>query len=130
MAKPIDLQKEISKLLEKYGEDVKGKTKAVALAVAKKTAQTLKASGAFRDRTGAYRKSFKQQPIDASISNAAGAVVYAAGIGGSIGHLLEHGHMSRDGTKRVNANPHWQDAAEQAAREFEGELTKEIGGIT
>jgi hypothetical protein len=127
--KPIDLQKEIAKQLEKYADDVMGKTQAVAVAVAKKTVQTLKTSNAFQDHTGQYRKSFKQQPVEASMKNTAGAVVYAAGVGGSIGHLIEHGHMNRDGTSRVNANPHWREAAEQAASEFEDELTKQIGGI-
>jgi L-serine deaminase len=126
----VDLQKEIAKMLDKYGEDVKSATKAVAVAVGKKAVQALKASNAYKDHAGKYRKSFKSQAIDASFKNEAGAVVYAAGIGGSIGHLIENGHMSRDGTKRINASPHWGDAETQAGEQFENELTRTIGGIS
>lgn len=123
-ATAIDLSRAISEVLQEYGEDVIAAISPTTEKVAEDTVKMLKTTGDYEDRTGDYRKSFTQ--TSEKTYRGATSTVHNESPDYRIAHLLEHGHMTRDGTTRVKAYPHWKPAEEKAIAEFENELRKNI----
>lgn len=123
----IDLSRAINEVLQEYGEDVTAAIAPTTEKVAEQTVQMLKTSGGYKDRSGNYRKSFTQ--TTEKTYRGATSTVHNESPEYRIAHLLEHGHMTRDGTTRVKAYPHWKPAEETAIAEFERELVKNIQGV-
>ena len=128
--KPIDLQAELNKILKKYADDV---TACIAPSVekaAKKGVNRLRGTGDYKDRTGAYRKSFNYDYDKTAFG--ATAKIYSKDPDYRRAHLLEFGHLIKDGTKRIlgktKAYPHWKPVHDEVIKEFREEVIKGIKG--
>lgn len=119
------LTKEINSTLMQYKKLCAEEIFEAAVEVSKKTVSKLKELGGYKDITGKYRKSFAIKPYKHYVypSSTVHNKKYR------LTHLLEFGHMTRDGTKRTKAFPHWKSAEEKAVEEFEEALKEKIGDI-
>lgn len=124
----IDLSRAIGEVLQEYGEDVTAAIAPTTQKVAEDTVQTLKSTGDYEDRTGDYRKSFTQT-TEKTYRGATSIIHSEEPQNYRLTHLLERGHMTRDGTTRTKAYPHWKPAEEKAIAEFEKDLRKNIQNI-
>ena len=127
MAKKIkvdDIGVSINAILQSYGKEVTAAIEPIIERVAKKTVERLKTTGGYQDRTKKYRRSFKH--IVSKGYKGAQGVIYSSAPNYRITHLLENGHLTRNGTSRVKAYPHWAPAEEVAIKDFESELIQGI----
>lgn len=116
MAKKVGLEKfaaELEKIVAKYGEDIQEHSKEVVRTVARKgvqaVAQEADAKGIGHGRYSAgWKAQIEQDRMVAS------ATLYNVRPG--LPHLLEHGHMLRNG-RRSTGKPH-AGPAEQMINEF------------
>lgn len=123
----IDLSSAINEILQEYGEGVTAAIAPTTQEVAEDTVKTLKTTGDYEDRTGDYRKSFTQ--TTEKTYRGATSIIHNESPEYRIAHLLEHGHMNRDGTTRAKAFPHWKPAEIKAVKEFEQKLRENIQGV-
>lgn len=121
---PIKIASEIAQILSDYAKATAEEVERTADEVAKDTVKELKASGAYSDRTGEYRKSFKVKKAEGRFI---GKIVYSEKHY-RLTHLLEHGHVNRDGS-RTPGFPHWAPAEEKAMKDYEEKLRRAIEGI-
>ncbi len=72
----------------------------------------------YHDRTGQYSKNFavKQRKNAQSVVGAQSYTIHNKKRY-QITHLLEHGHLTRDGKRKTQAFSHWQDAENVVERE-------------
>jgi hypothetical protein len=122
MAKSNSLANEITKVLEMYSQNVKEEVNQATAEAANTAVKILKTTGDYDDYRGEYRKSF-----DITKTKKGNTTVFSSEY--RLTHLLEKGHMTRDGTSRTNAYPHWKPAEEKAIKEFEENLVKGIEGV-
>lgn len=66
---------------------------------------------------GTYQRSWKRQLT--KDSSGINARIYASGKSGHLTHLLELGHLNRDGTTRTKAIPHIAIASENAEKKID-----------
>lgn len=123
-----DLAAEIQAVLSEYGEDVAHGVKEAVQRVAKAGAKAV--ASAARDKlggTGEYASGWTYKVTEGRLK--AEAVIYNKAKPG-LAHLLEHGHVSRNGTGRVfgrvPAYPHIGPVEEEIARDFEQEVKIEL----
>lgn len=118
--KPDDLFDEISAVLNAYADDVTDVVKASVDQIAKQTVAEIRenARQAFPEGSGDYAKSWTSK-VDRSGAKRGkyGKIIYAKGSGGSIAHLLEHGHAKVDGGF-VQGRPHIAPAEKHAEEQF------------
>lgn len=112
-----DLANEIKKTLEDYSKVGEKTLKEAAEIGAKEAMSELKA-GNYEDRRGKYRKSFKVEKSNNGKKVAVKSKEYR------LTHLLEKGHMTRNGTSRTKAFPHWKKAEEKAIKEYEERIKR------
>lgn len=120
----IDLQKELEGILDDYTDEVIEITNKNINKTAYNTVKDLKVAGNFKDRTGEYRKSWSQKPV-ATTLGITSRVVYSRSPHYRLTHLLEKGHLSRDG-KPVKAYPHIAPVEEKNIKEFVENIKKDL----
>lgn len=98
---PIDkLKDNVSKILAEYGQDVGASVGEVSMQVAKKGAQALRNQSASEFGNGDYAKGWTVETNNkAHYQVLWSSVIYNKTPG--LPHLLEHGHVTRNGTGRV-----------------------------
>jgi len=115
------LAAELSKILEEYADEVERTSAECVRKVARAGAKTLRKVSPRLSGKYAAGWTFKAEVrrLDAS------AVVYDGKAPG-LAHLLEHGHVTRNGTgrtyPRTPAHPHIAKVEEQIARDFEKQI--------
>lgn len=131
MAKRVtvdDLAAEIQSVLNEYGEEKAKTMKEAVTKVAKMGAQAV--ATAARDKlggSGEYAAGWTYKVTEGRLKTE--AVIYNKAKPG-LAHLLEHGHVSRNGTGRtfgrVPAYPHIGPVEEEIATEFEKVVKMEL----
>lgn len=118
--KTDDLFDEISTVLDAYADDVTDVVKASVDQIARQTVAEIRtnALAAFPAGSGYYAKSWTNK-VDRTGAKRGkyGRILYAKGSGGSIAHLLEHGHARVDGGY-VQGRPHIAPAEKHAEERF------------
>ena len=116
------LEQTIQAELDSYSREVGWQVDEAAVKVAKKALRRLKQTSP--DRTGAYRKGWalrQERERSRTLATIYNKTRYM------LIHLLEHGHQKASGG-RVEGQPHWGPAVEQAEQEFVSEVTQRLGG--
>ena len=114
----IDLTKDLMRELNAYAQDIKDEMEQEAHNVAKKTAKKLKSTSP--RKTDKYRKGWRAKKV-----NTASVVHNATDY--QLTHLLEHGHVNRDGSFTA-ARPHIADAEQEAIEEYLKKVEEAIKG--
>ena len=113
---------EIVKALKQYSEDVEVKVKDAISDGSNKILKDLKKHPVIPKRTGKYKKSFCLKKT----AEGEGYIRYRLwNKRYQLTHLLEYGHITRNGTSRTKAYPHWKDAQMQA-EELVEKVKKEL----
>lgn len=120
----IDLSKELEGILDDYTDEVIEVTNKQINKSAYKAVKELRTAGSFSDRTGQYRKSWSQKPESTRLGITS-RVVYARAPYYRLTHLLEKGHLGRDG-RPVRAFPHISVVEEKTGKEFIENIKKEL----
>ena len=118
--KPDDLSDEITAILNAYADDVSDIVKLGVDEIAEQTVAEIQANAraAFPDGSGEYAKTWTSKANRTATKRGKyGRILYAKGSGGSIAHLLEHGHARVDGGY-VQGRPHIAPAEKHAEERF------------
>lgn len=128
MAKKVPLDRlatELAEILQDYDGDVTEGT-AEAVQKAAKTAQQALRSTSPKGATGDYARSWRVEVEKSRMATS--ATVYSTKPG--LPHLLEFGHVSRNGTGRtfgaVPAHPHIEPVEKQVVEDFEKAIREVI----
>lgn len=108
MATIDDLSKEIAKQVALYTEDVEKKLRRAENKVAKESVEELKSRSP--KKTGGYAEGWTKKRIGNNV------VIYNKNKPG-LAHLLEHGHVKRNGG-RTSGKAHIRPVEEKAVKEF------------
>lgn len=123
MAKAIDLEAEIGKILTKYGDDIATNIKDAAKEVTQKGVKAVKSNSKSKfEGTGKYASGWTSQMKTNQYSSQ--GVIYNKSKPG-LPHLLEHGHAKRGGG-RTNGVEHIKPVEEEVIRLFEEAIKKAI----
>lgn len=118
-----DLAKALSDACKEFTDEVKEKVENKVNQIAEETVEEVKSlapvyHGKSKKITkGRYKRSWKYK-IDKE-RGSINAVVYASGKQYNLTHLLENGHLNRDGTSRSKAFPHISIADENMQKKLE-----------
>lgn len=120
---------EIAKIVQEYGNSVTEATGVAVEAAAKQAQKALRSSAP--KRTGKYARGWKTELERGRMYTA--ATIYNADAPG-LAHLLEFGHVSKNGTGRtfepsVPAHPHIAAVETEVVEGFEKELEARINDI-
>ena len=108
------LAKEINKILEQYGDDVKANVAEITKEFAKKGAKAVGASAKQNfGGTGKYAAGWTSQ-YESGRTSAQGTIYNKMA---GLPHLLENGHAKRGGG-RVSGRPHISPVEEQLVKEY------------
>lgn len=125
---PVDkLNSAISDILDEYVEDLRGNLDSIVPEIGKKGVQALKASARRAvNGTGEYARGWKSQ-VERTRTGTS-VVIYNEHPG--LPHLLEHGHVTRNGTGReypqTPAHEHIEPVAEELIETFEREVVSKL----
>lgn len=120
----IDLTREINKAFTLYSRNVKKEIIESANEAGKLGLKSLRRIGGYNDRTGKYRKSFRLKKKDEHLKY--NVTIHANEQNWRLTHLLEYGHMTKDGTSRTKAYPHWETTQEYTIINFENILYRKL----
>lgn len=124
MAAEINLEKDIQKIFDEYALQVSTATKDAVKAVAQESVKNLKKTSP--KKSGKYAKGWTYR-IEAGAVDAS-ATVYGGKKTSSLAHLLENGHLMRNG-KRGGQRIHIKPVEEWAVAELEKKIREEVEGI-
>lgn len=113
---------EITKIISEYTKDVQGAIEKEIDTTAKDVLKEVKASKAWKDKTGKYRKGFAIKKQD--ITGTSSRIIYNKNKPGLV-HLLELGHAKRSGG-RASARPHLRPAYDKHVPQMEKRIEKII----
>ena len=123
MAKTIDLEKEIGKILQQYGDNLTENIKEVTKKVARAGVKSVKAnSQSTFGGTGKYAAGWTSRVEDGRFS--AQGTIYNKSLPG-LPHLLENGHAKRGGG-RVPGRAHIAPVESELIKQFEDAIVREI----
>lgn len=110
----------ITEIVNKQAEDV-----------AKWSAEELKKGGPYKERTGKYTKDWDSKVREKKVSKITGEVTYSVYNKKhyQLTHLLEKGHVKRNGSGRVKAFEHIAPVEKQAEERYTQKLSEEIENI-
>ena len=128
-ATPLDqLNKAIGDILSDYGEEITENVAEVAINLGKAGVRTLKreSRSKLNVKTGKYAKGWKMQTEQGRMSTK--VTIYNDHY--SLPHLLEHGHVIRNGTGRVygevKGREHIEPVADELVETFEREVLDKL----
>ena len=126
--KPDAFQTTVDKVLAEYGDDVRSNMTEIVKGVTKAGVKEMRsAAGAAVGGTGKYKGGWTSQMETGRMS--AQGTVYNADVPG-LPHLLEHGHVTRNGTGRTfpptPAHPHIKEVEEKMIKEFEAKVMSKL----
>lgn len=122
------LAEDIGKILDEYQDDIKGNVTEIVTESAKKGAQALRRASkqATKAHTGNYAEGWTSQVYKGRLSTE--AVIYNNHP--ALPHLLEHGHVTRNGTGRTYsptpAHEHIAPISDQIVETFTREVTNKL----
>jgi len=129
--KPIDLESTLKEILTKYGDDVYKVMSTAVVDVSNEAAKKLRAGGSYGG-TGAYKNDWVADDIPKGVLSKT-RVVHNTGHY-RLTHLLEKGHVSRNGTHRtfgtVRAYPHIKPVEEWTIKELPRKVEEAITHIS
>lgn len=110
----------ITEIVNKQAEDV-----------AKWSAEELKKGGPYKERTGKYTRDWDSKIREKKVSKITGEVTYSVYNKKhyQLTHLLEKGHVKRNGSGRVKAFEHIAPVEKQAEERYTQKLSEEIENI-
>ncbi len=91
--------------------------------ISKEAIKIVRDNAPVREGGGTYKKGLKRKKTKDSRDDLQYAV-YNAGDEAPLSHLLEYGHLARDGETFVPAKPHFAKGYEYANKEIEAEFVK------
>ena len=112
----IEIDTELERILNAYSDDVKEVLKNSVDEIAKATVKDLKETSPKRRKRGGYAKTWAQRENKSDKLNYSRIVYNKKNY--RLTHLLERGHLTRDGIKRTRAIPHIAPAEEKAINNF------------
>lgn len=101
-----EMQQAIEKAVQTYRDDVIHDTKVVIDEVSKEATKLVKASAPVRPGGGKYKRSLTYRNVYESLTERRN-VIYASKGQHRLTHLLEHGHLTKNGKKKTKAQPHF-----------------------
>ena len=126
---PIDkLASAISDILEEYGDEITDNVGEIAIAMGKKGVQALRQESRTKvqEQTGEYARGWKSTVDHGRLSTT--VTIYNEHYG--LPHLLEHGHVIRNGTGRVygevRGREHIAPVEEELVEAFEREVVEKL----
>lgn len=124
MAKtPIEnLDTQIKKILESFGDDIKGNLDEITKAVGQKAAKAVQANARATYDGDKYAKGWTSQFEKTRLG--AKVTIYNKTVPG-LAHLLEKGHALVGGG-RLEGKPHIKPVEEETVKEYEERITNEI----
>lgn len=125
---PDALAATVNKILAEYGDDVRQNVNEVVRDITKAGVKEMKsASRGAVGGTGKYAGGWTSQ-METGRTSAQGTIYNGAVPG--LPHLLEHGHVSRNGTGRtfgfVAAHPHIAEVEQKLINEFETKVKSKL----
>lgn len=123
MAKAINLETEIAKILTKYGDEVAENIQKVTKEIAQKGAKAVKqnAKSDFKG-TGKYAAGWTSQAKEGRYSSQ--GIIYNRAKPG-LPHLLEHGHAKRGGG-RTDGREHIAPVEQEVIKSFEEAIKEKL----
>ena len=123
MAKAINLETEIAKILTKYGDEVAENIQKVTKEIARKGAKAVKqnAQSSF-SVTGKYAAGWTSQAKEGRYSSQ--GIIYNRAKPG-LPHLLEHGHAKRGGG-RTDGKEHIAPVEQEVIKSFEEAIKEKL----
>ena len=124
--KPENLQKEIMDYLNDYVEDITEDVKETTDEITNEAVKEIKEKSprGHGNRKNPYWKGWTKQA--GKLNRGRYTVKIHNKTNYQLTHLLEFGHITRDGTKRTKAQPHIRPVEEKYANEYETKLTTAI----
>lgn len=124
--KPDELQKAILDTLESYVDDIEEDVRDVTDSIAKEAVKEIKQTSPRGDsnRKNPYWKGWRRQTGKLNKGRYITKIHNKTNY--QLTHLLEFGHVTRDGTKRTKAQPHIRPLEEKYSKEYEKKLTTVI----
>lgn len=117
-----DLQDQLAEILADYSQAVQDATEEAVNEVAEAAVEKIKPIGGYNDRTGKYRKSFYTREEREGL-------IYRRRLANKrfqLTHLLEHGHLTVDGTTRTREFTHWQETEDYVLDKLPDVLAKKL----
>ena len=108
-------------MLESYEKDVAETTDKVAKRIAQEDARELRESESTPELTGVYKSHWSSKQIHMGEYD-----IYVRPKEYRLTHLLERGHLTRDGRTRSKSFIHIAPVEQKAIKDFEQELKKEL----
>lgn len=123
MAKAINIETEIAKILTKYGDEVAENIQKVTKEIARKGAKAVKQNAQTNfSGTGKYAAGWTSQVKEGRYSSQ--GIIYNRAKPG-LPHLLEHGHAKRGGG-RTNGKVHIAPVEQEVIKSFEEAIKKAL----
>ena len=117
-----DIGNEIAKCMGEYTSEVSAKLSMAIDEIGEETLQEVKKNSPVK--TGRYKKTWRKKTDNAFSGDKKVTVlnVYSW----RLTHLLEFGHLNRDGTSRTKAIPHIKSAEERAQKKLLDRIGREL----
>lgn len=119
----INLGEELEKILDDYNEHAVDVLNSAIAESANEVRDELKVSGDFKDRTGKYRKGWSVKSGSRFMGVESKIVHNKPKY--QLTHLLEYGHVNRDGS-RTRAFPHIAKVETESAKNFEKKVRSKL----
>ena len=113
------LSNEIAEKLKQYTNEVTEEIEAAQMDVAKNLKNTLKINSP--EKLGDYKKGWRIKKVKK-------AVIVHNATSYQLTHLLEHGHVKRNGSERTQEKPHIRPAEEVAIKDYLDRIEEAIKG--